>query len=285
MDRPVTSLPARMLNPILKTLPETLAIYVYGTTVRGEEHPGSDLDLALLLPRDAILSAFAIAQLQGDLESMAGIPVEISVLSLETGVVHCKEVVTTGNRIYVSIAPPWKILRCTFFQATRACVKIARRSSRRIRSMDDVLLNKAAIIERCLRRIVEEYAGDPGRLTNFTHQDAIVLNLERACQAAIDIAMHSIAREHLGVPQSSAQAFDLLAAAHRIDPELAGKMRRMVGFRNVAIHQYQELKIDILQQIIENGIQDFAEFCTAIGLRILTRRTGSARNIDGGAMV
>ncbi len=63
--------------------------------------------------------------------------------------------------------------------------------------MDDVLLIRAAIIERCLRRIGEEYALDPSRLANLTHQDAIILNLERACQAAIDMAMHVVAQEHL----------------------------------------------------------------------------------------
>jgi uncharacterized protein YutE (UPF0331/DUF86 family) len=134
--------------------------------------------------------------------------------------------------------------------------------------MDDVLLNKAGIIERCLCRIAEEYSGDPARLANFTHQDAIILNLERACQAAIDLAMHIVADEHLGIPQSSAQAFDLLAAAQRISPELAGKMRRMVGFRNVAIRQYQELNLGILRQIVETGKRDLVEFCAAFGLRI-----------------
>lgn len=134
--------------------------------------------------------------------------------------------------------------------------------------MDDVVLNKAGIIERCLRRIAEEYAGDPGRLANFTHQDAIILNLERACQAAIDLAMHIVAREHLGIPQSSAQAFDLLAEAKKIGPELAAKMRRMVGFRNVAVHQYQELNLGILRQVVETGKDDFVEFCAAFSLQI-----------------
>lgn len=136
--------------------------------------------------------------------------------------------------------------------------------------MDDVLLNKAAIIERCLHRISEEYAGDPSRLESFTHQDAIILNLERACQAAIDLAMHIVARDHLGVPQSSAQAFDLLAEARRISPALAAKMRRMVGFRNIAIHQYQELKLSIVRRVVENGSNDFVEFCAALGLRLKT---------------
>jgi uncharacterized protein YutE (UPF0331/DUF86 family) len=134
--------------------------------------------------------------------------------------------------------------------------------------MNDVLLNKAAIIERCLRRVAEEYACDPGRLRNFTHQDAIVMNLERACQAAIDMAMLVIARDHLGVPQTSAQAFDLLAQAGRITPDVAKNMRAMVGFRNIAVHEYQTLRLDILQQVVEQGRNDLIEFCAALGLKI-----------------
>ena len=56
---------------------------------------------------------------------------------------------------------------------------------------DDVVLNKAASIERCLQRILEEYAGDNQNLVeNQTKLDAIILNLQRACEAAIDLAMY-----------------------------------------------------------------------------------------------
>jgi uncharacterized protein YutE (UPF0331/DUF86 family) len=134
--------------------------------------------------------------------------------------------------------------------------------------VDEVLLNKAGIIERCLRRIEEEYAGDPARLENFTHQDAIVLNIERACQAAIDMAMHLIAKEHLGIPQSSAQAFDLLEQAGRISSELAASMRRMVGFRNLAVHQYQALRLDVLRRVVESNGKDLLDFCASLGIRI-----------------
>lgn len=67
---------------------------------------------------------------------------------------------------------------------------------------DDVVLNKAAGIERCLLRILEEYGGDrQNLLTNQTKQDAIVLNLQRACETSIDLAMYVISRRRLGLPQ------------------------------------------------------------------------------------
>lgn len=134
--------------------------------------------------------------------------------------------------------------------------------------MSDVLLAKAGIIERCMRRIDEEHAGDPERLRNFTHQDAIILNIERACQAAIDMAMHLVAQEHLGMPQSSGEAFTLLEAAGRLDADLAEAMRAMVGFRNVLVHAYQHVRFELLQEVILRSRHDLRRFCEHVGVRI-----------------
>ena len=121
---------------------------------------------------------------------------------------------------------------------------------------DDVALNKLAIIERCLRRVAEEYQGQPARLENFTVQDSIVLNVQRACEAAIDMAMHVVAKRRLGVPQDARSAFELLAVERVIDRELAERMKLMVGFRNIAIHEYQQLQIGILRRILEVRLAD-----------------------------
>jgi uncharacterized protein YutE (UPF0331/DUF86 family) len=73
--------------------------------------------------------------------------------------------------------------------------------------MDDVLQNKAAIIERCLTRIREEYQGSKDQLeTNYTKQDSIILSLLRAAEASIDSAMHVVRVKQLGVPQQFREA-------------------------------------------------------------------------------
>ncbi|GEM_PF-2636174 len=62
--------------------------------------------------------------------------------------------------------------------------------------MSDVVLNKIQTIERCLRRIREEYVGSEAEFEeNFTKQDSVILNLERASQASIDIATHIVKTE------------------------------------------------------------------------------------------
>lgn len=135
-------------------------------------------------------------------------------------------------------------------------------------SPDNVVLNKSAIIERSLRRMREEYRADSS-LENYTHIDAMILNIERACQAAIDLAQHLIAVHHLGMPQNSAEAFILLEKSNFISKASTRSMVGMTGFRNVAIHEYQKLEMDILRLIAESEYKSLIEFCRELGVKIV----------------
>lgn len=130
---------------------------------------------------------------------------------------------------------------------------------------DDVVLNKAAIIERCVARVREEHKGDARNLTdNLTRQDSIILDLQRACEAAIDLAMHLVRERRLGIPQESRDAFDLLLQAGLIEAGPAGRLKRMVGFRNVAVHDYRKLDLQIVQKIVTDHLDDFLEFTRTV---------------------
>jgi len=130
---------------------------------------------------------------------------------------------------------------------------------------DDVILNKAATIERCLHRIEEEYAGsDQNLVENQTKQDAIVLNLQRACETAIDLAMYVVSQRKLGVPQDSRDAFTLLQTAGILPEDLTTRMQRMVGFRNVAVHEYARLNLDVVRTIVTKQLGDFRTFSSTI---------------------
>lgn len=128
----------------------------------------------------------------------------------------------------------------------------------------DVILNKINIIERCIKRIHEEYDQNPKNLENYTKQDSIILNLQRACEASIDLAMHIVAVKKLGLPQQSRDAFTLLEAEGIIPSSLSDKMKAMVGFRNIAVHDYQEINLVILQKILDNHLVDFFEYTKTI---------------------
>lgn len=133
---------------------------------------------------------------------------------------------------------------------------------------DDVLINKAATIERCVARAREEYASDPSTFVqNHTRQDAAILNIQRACEAALDMGYHLIRRESLGVPQSARDVFTLLARAGWIDAALADALKRMVGFRNIAVHDYQTLQLPITVSIITRHLDEFLQYSRAMLLR------------------
>ena len=127
--------------------------------------------------------------------------------------------------------------------------------------MDDVLINKAAIIEKCLARISEEYVGfEVEFLENFTKQDSVILNIQRAIQAAVDMATHIVRVKKLGIPQNSAEVFSLLADDKLIDKELSIKLQKMIGFRNIAVHDYQKLDLDIVVAVIGKNLVDLQTF-------------------------
>lgn len=112
---------------------------------------------------------------------------------------------------------------------------------------NDIIINKTATIERCIYRINEEYNNDPENLKNYTKQDSIILNIQRAREACIDIAMHIVSTNKLGVPQTTRQVFDILNEANIIDERLADRLKAMVGFRNIAVYDYQALNLSIVQ--------------------------------------
>lgn len=130
---------------------------------------------------------------------------------------------------------------------------------------DDVLINKAASIERAVARAREEYQRDPATFAaDFTRQDAAILNIQRACEAALDMGHHLIRRERLGVTQSARDVFTLLAAAGWIDPSLADALKRMVGFRNLAVHDYQVLQLPIVVNVITRHLDEILRYSEAI---------------------
>lgn len=131
--------------------------------------------------------------------------------------------------------------------------------------MDEVLLGKAAIIERCLKRIDEEYRGHEDELaTNFTRQDSILLNLQRACEASIDAGMHLVRLHRLGIPTESRQVFTQLAQSSVIDPGLGQHLASMVDFRNIAVHNYRELDLEVVKAILHDRLSDLKTFAECL---------------------
>src|SRR5690606_19848165 len=113
-------------------------------------------------------------------------------------------------------------------------------------------------------RIHEEYGNNPDHLHQYTKQDSIVLNLQRACEASIDIAMHAVSELELGIPQTSRDAFDLLVQNGKLESGTGQRMKQMVGFRNVAVHDYRSIQLPIVQSILDHHLVDFETYIREI---------------------
>jgi uncharacterized protein YutE (UPF0331/DUF86 family) len=131
----------------------------------------------------------------------------------------------------------------------------------------DVVTAKLSVIERCLSRIGEVRGRRRAELQPVDVDDITALNLQRAVQAAIDLATHVVAAEEYGTPDSTAAVFTLLEQRGVVDPDLAARLRRMVGFRNIAIHDYRAVDPAIVEAIVERHLDDLR----ALGGRIARR--------------
>ncbi len=128
----------------------------------------------------------------------------------------------------------------------------------------DVVAAKLANIDRCLARIAEVRARRD-ELQPFDLDDLTALNLQRAIQAAIGLGTHIASTERLGLPDTAGAVFPLLAERGILDRELGERLRRMVGFRNLVVHDYQEIDPKVLEEIVERRLGDLRE----LGARVV----------------
>jgi uncharacterized protein YutE (UPF0331/DUF86 family) len=130
--------------------------------------------------------------------------------------------------------------------------------------MSDVALAKVATIRRCLQRIRTVTGGDAARVGDADVQDIVVLNLQRAIQAAIDLAAHLLSQRQWGLPDSLKAHFTILQRERVIDGDLGARLEAMVGFRNIAVHDYEAIDVRILERIVAERLGDLEAFADAV---------------------
>lgn len=128
-----------------------------------------------------------------------------------------------------------------------------------------VAAKKIATIVRSINRAREEHGKAAGSFrSDLGRQDAAVLNVMRACEAAVDLANMLVRERRLGLPSNMRESFSLLERAGLITPELSVRLQNMVGFRNVAVHDYQALNLDIVEAVITKNLDDLLTFAETV---------------------
>jgi uncharacterized protein YutE (UPF0331/DUF86 family) len=132
--------------------------------------------------------------------------------------------------------------------------------------IDDVVLNKKESIERCIKQIRTYYLipSEKSFENDYFKQDAIAANLQRVSELVIDLANHVIKKGKLGLPKETRESFAILSKFEIIPAELSDKLKGMVGFRNIMVHDYQQVDIKIMIDVIERHLDDLITFTNYI---------------------
>ena len=131
-----------------------------------------------------------------------------------------------------------------------------------------VIEEKLISLNRCLDRIkLHTPATVEALQTDFDAQDIISLNLQRAVQISVAIAAHILTEQLHEQTSTMAETFLALSKHGLLDSDLASRLAKAVGFRNIAVHEYDTLDMNILYSIITNEIGCFYEYAdTVLGI-------------------
>lgn len=128
---------------------------------------------------------------------------------------------------------------------------------------------KLESLRRCVERIAGKTPSSADQLVRDPDlQDVIALNLQRAVQLCVDLAAHVIADTSAKAPSTMADNFAILKEANVISPQIAERMTKAVGFRNIAVHSYHTIDWNIVYLICSRHLDDFRQFAQAVSQRL-----------------
>jgi uncharacterized protein YutE (UPF0331/DUF86 family) len=132
-----------------------------------------------------------------------------------------------------------------------------------------VVEQKLESLRYCVQRVAQRCPETPGELQQDADtQDILALNLSRAVQQCVDIGAHLLASLELPPPNTMGETFDRLAEAGIIEESLAIGLKKAVGFRNIAVHNYESIDWDIVHSICARHLDDFRLFARIVSNRL-----------------
>ena len=131
----------------------------------------------------------------------------------------------------------------------------------------ELLEKKLAVIETCvadLRRLAT-----PALIATDLREERFAEHtLQIAIQAALDAASHIVSDARLGEPRSNRELFTLLERGGWIGADLTRSLSAMAGFRNVLVHGYDTVNLDVVRDVLEHGLGDLLGLVGAVRARL-----------------
>lgn len=122
-----------------------------------------------------------------------------------------------------------------------------------------------------LRKIseIEAYKNQMGEFSHITLKEykenwkiqrIVERTLQMMIETCIDISNHIISDEGMKVPISYVDTFKILLDNNVIDLDLYNTMEKMAKFRNIIVHQYEQVNAEIVVLILTKYLGDFERF-------------------------
>lgn len=240
------------------------AIVIFGSFARNTQRIDSDIDIAI--KTDKRLGNKDIFHLQNTLANILNIDVDLIDLSSDLGDGFRYEILINGVLIYCTRKFEFDLYKLRMFreylELNESRAEILQNIKEAKVSIENkaVVISKYDIIKNCINRIDEEYNSNHENLEDYIKEECIILNLQRVCEAVIDIAMHEISTKKLGIPQTKLEAIELLYKNGLINEEYYNNVKNIIKFINIAVHDYRKIEPEILQDVIENHLKDLEDF-------------------------
>ncbi|HOU91862.1 MAG TPA: DUF86 domain-containing protein [Polyangiaceae bacterium] len=127
----------------------------------------------------------------------------------------------------------------------------------------DLVQKRLALIETYLAELAT--LARPERIAEDVREERFVEHtLQLAIQAAIDVASHLVSDERLGEPATNQELFALLARRGTLEGELARRLGRAAGFRNLLVHGYAAVDLELVRDVVEHHLGDLVAFVAAV---------------------
>ena len=133
----------------------------------------------------------------------------------------------------------------------------------------EVVEQKIESLRRCEQRIESKCPVEADTLcSDLDLQDIVSLNLSRAVQLCVDLGAHLISGMDVPPPDTMGQTFDRLEQVGVLTASLALNLKKAVGFRNIAVHNYDAINWHIVHSLVKCHLEDFLAFARVVAIKL-----------------
>lgn len=251
-----------LVRSALSPLPYVELAILFGSLAKGSQRAHSDLDVAVLAKER--LTAAQRIELIDSMAIASGRPVDLIDLR-SAGQPILNQILAYGIRVIGTNAEMASLVYRNLFDRANFLPRQERIINDDIATDLEVITQKLVSLQRCIERIRVTCPDNVDELMiDIDAQDILTLNLSRAVQLAVDVSSHILVSSRQAAPDTMGASFDGMRHLGILDEDLSLHLKKAVGFRNIAVHNYEAINWAVVFSIVAERLDDFVKFAHAV---------------------